>query len=403
MRLTHWMLRLFVGEHADVRDPAVRARVGALEGWTAVCVNVLLAALKGTLGILTQSVSLIGDAANNLSDLVTSVVVIMGFRISQKPADEEHPFGHGRMEAISAVVIGVIFAVVAFEVLRASVDRILHPRAVHATDPVIALLIGTMVVKELLARFAGDLGALIQSDALRADSWNHRGDVFATGMVVAAFIGVHWDITWLDGVMGIGVAGFIAVAAYRSVRGALGPLLGQAAPEEMYREIMRIARGVPGVHGVHDILVNNYGGISIISLHIEVSADENAMHLHEMCDRIEGAISRVYRGHATVHVDPLNMGHANYGQVQQIVAEALAGEENVNSFHDLRLVGEGRHLKVVFDVACKPGRGEVDSAALRLRVRERLRESFPRVRVAIEVEPMYFHNVGEAEAGRSDA
>lgn len=392
-RVTLWVVSTLIRNHADTEDPAVRAKVGLLEGWTSIAANTALAALKAVLGFATGSVSLLGDAANNLSDLVVSGVVILGFRVSQKPADEEHPFGHGRMESIAGIMIGMIFAVVAFEVFRASVERILHPRMIYAPDWLIALLAGTMVVKWLLSRFAHHLGNLIESETLHADGRNHLADVFATALVVVAFIAVHWGIAWIDGVMGVGVSVFIAWAAYKTVRGATDPLLGQHAPQPMYEEIERIARAVPGVQGVHDILVNRYGFLNIISLHIEVSATEAAMRLHQMCDEIELKLGQRYPGHAIVHVDPLNTDHSHYSEVQKIVAAAVAEEPGLDSFHDLRLIGGGQRFKVVFDAVPKRGGGEIAMPEFRQKVLQRLRERFPRVRLAIDLEPPYFHNV----------
>jgi len=377
-----------------MENPAVRMRAGLLEGWSSVILNTALAIFKGILGLMTGSVSLLADAVHTFSDSLTSVVVIFGFRISERPADERHPFGHGRMEGLAAVVIGVLLAVAAVEMTQYAVKRLTekNPQEVRAEVWMIATLIGTVVLKELQAQFSMDLGKLIKSQALVADGLHHRSDVLATGLVIVALIAARWKITWIDGVAGIGVAVLIGWCAYETLRGAMSPLLGERAPEDMYEEIERIARGVPGVLGVHDVLVNRYGGTDIISLHIEVSAAENVMRLHDMSEEIETKVRLAFPGHAIVHVDPLNTAHEHYDEVRRIVAEAVAAEKKIVSFHDLRLVGGKNRFKVVFDVAPAPGAKDIPLESLRDDVERRIRERFPRAAIAIDLEPPYFHN-----------
>jgi cation diffusion facilitator family transporter len=394
MRVSRWILSRFAPKGAPVESPAVRMRAGLLEGWSSVMLNTALAAFKGILGLMTGSVSLLADAVHTLSDSLTSVVVIFGFRMSDRPPDARHPFGHGRMEGLAAVVIGVLLAVAAVEMTEYAVRRLTetNPRPVHAANWVIASLVATVLLKELQARFSMDLGKLIKSQALVADALHHRSDVLATGLVIVALVAARWKINWIDGVAAIGVAVLIAWCAYDTLAGAMSPLLGERAPEDMYEEIERIARAVPGVLGVHDVLVNRYGGTDIISLHIEVSATENVMHLHDMSDEIETKLRQAFPGHAIVHVDPLNTAHEHYDEVHRIVAEAVAAEKKIVSFHDLRLVGGRNRFKVVFDVAPAPGAKDISLASLRDEVQRRIHGKFPRATVAIDLEPPYFHN-----------
>ncbi|MGD1000681.1 MAG: cation diffusion facilitator family transporter [Candidatus Brocadiia bacterium] len=400
MRVSRWILSGFAPTGEPMESPAVRMRAGLLEGWSSVVLNAALAVFKGILGLMTGSVSLLADAVHTLSDSLTSVVVIFGFRMSDRPADERHPFGHGRMEGLAAVVIGVLLAVAAVEMTQYAVERLIekNPTPVHAETWVIASLIGTVALKEFQARFSMDLGKLIKSQALVADGLHHRSDVLATGLVIVALIAARWKITLIDGVAGIGVAVLIGWCAYETLAGAMSPLLGERAPEDMYEEIERIARAVPGVLGVHDVLVNRYGGMDIISLHIEVSATENVMHLHDMSEEIETKVRRAFPGHAIVHVDPLNTAHEHYDEVHRIVTEAVAAEKKIVSFHDLRLVGGRNRFKVVFDIAPAPGAKDIPFESFRDEVAGRIRAKFPRATVAIDLEPPYFHNdpiVGE--------
>jgi divalent metal cation (Fe/Co/Zn/Cd) transporter len=225
-----------------------------------------------------------------------------------------------------------------------------------------------------------------------ADARHHRSDVLATILVVVAFLGARWNVSWLDGAMGIGVALLIGWAAYDTMRHSVGPLIGTKAPEEMYREIERIARSAPEVRGVHDILVHRYGNVNIISLHIEVAAGESAMRLHEVGEAIEDRLARRFPGHAIVHVDPLTRDHEHYETVQRIVEEAVAESADTSSYHDLRVFGSRERLKVVFDAVPAAGGRAAHLTVLREKVERRLSDTFPNVRILINVEPPYLHS-----------
>jgi cation diffusion facilitator family transporter len=392
MRVTKWIASRVVKDYDQPNNQNARVKVGLLEGWVSVVMNTVLFAFKISLGYMTGSLALIADAVHTLADSVTSVVVIVGFRMSKSPADEKHPFGHGRMESVASLSIAVLLGVVAVEMFRAAFGRLVHPVPVEAPVWVIAIVAVMMAIKELLAQFSFDLGKIINSDTLMADAWHHRSDVFATGLVIVAFLGAYWNAMWLDGVMSIGVAVIIAWAAWAIITQSIDPLLGQPAPEEMYKEIREIALAMPGVRGVHDILVHRYGLMNIISLHIEVPDDETAHHLHTMSEEIEEKLSGRFPGHAIVHIDPVNRNHPSYDEVQKIISDAVTEVDGIDRFHDLRLIGIGSRFKVVFDVSTKPDTKPEASSILQKKVAERIKEKFPQASVTMKVEPPYFRD-----------
>jgi len=392
MRLARWLSGRLAPGADPATDLSARTRLGLLEGWSSIVLNTALAGLKIFLAMVTGSLAVGADAVHTLTDGLTSLVTVFGFTLARKPADEQHPYGHARIEGLSAVVISVLLAVAAFELLKQAVGRLLSPRPVHMHLWVIGALVGTMVLKEFQARLSRDLGHLTESETLHAEAWHHRSDVLSTALVVIAAAGARWGALWLDGAAGILVAGLIGWAAVQVMRKAAGPLLGQRPPAHMVEEIVRIARSLPAVRGVHDIMVHKYGTLNIVSLHIEVPDRYSPIALHEMGAEIEERIARRFPGHAVVHVDPLNLDHPYYAEVGRIVAEALEKHRGATSFHDLRLIGGPDRFKVIFDVTVGPTTGEEDIAALRQEVERRLAARFPHARVAINVEPPYVNH-----------
>ena len=261
--VTQLVVGLFIRDYRNISDVSVRSRYGSLGAWVSIAVNVLLFAVKGFLGIALNSVALIADAVHTLSDVGTSVVVLMGFRISQRPSDQEHPFGHGRAESIATLIVSILLIVAGVELMDSAVRRIFNP-VVNAQEinlAVVIIVAGTIVVKELLARFAGQLGVMIDSDVLKADSLHHRSDAFSTVFVLLSIIFVRGGYVYLDGIAGVLVALIVVYTGYIVARKAVSPLLGERPSLELIKQIEDIALGVEGVEGVHDVIVHRYGQI----------------------------------------------------------------------------------------------------------------------------------------------
>jgi len=395
--------RLAKGETA--LSEAARAELGAVEGWVSIASNTLLAGAKALLATLSGSLSLMADAVHTFADSLTSLVVIVGFHMAKKPADDEHPFGHARIESIATLVIGVLLAVAAVELGRAAVERLLSPVPVAAPTWMIIAVFFMAVSKELLARFSSELGALIGSDALEADAWHHRSDVFATLLVAVAFIASRLGVDWLDGVAGIGVSLIVGWAAYRIVGQAAQPLIGEKLGEAEVRRISDIARGVQGVRGVHDIVVQRFGRFQVISLHAVVSRTLNVVEAHDISHAVEGALMKALRAHATVHIDPKGQEHPAMQRIQVLIEQAIESMEGLLDIHDLRVEepGDGP-LRVSFDVRTGKEVAEDDREVFRAALVERIRAVSSGATLEVQFDPPFCRAATEPDtAGRPAA
>lgn len=392
-KFTRWIVAKTIKDYPDIDVLKVRTRYGCLEGGVSIVFNIVIFVIKIIAGFSLMSIALIADAIHTLSDSATSVVVIIGFKMANKPSDKEHPFGHGRMESVTALIISVLLFIVGVEVLKKSIYNIVHPQATTASIGVIILVVGTLVIKELMSRFSYQLGEIIDSQTLKADAMHHRSDAISTILVVIALIAGRFGIGYIDGVMGIGVALIISYSGYSIAKKAIDPLLGQAPSKETIKEIESIARGHQDVLGVHDIIFHKYGQTSIISLHIEVSDKEAAFKLHAISEEVEAAIVQKTRGTVIVHVDPVNKEHPQYEAIAQIIKDIIGQEPRVSSFHELRIVGQDIHkCNVVFDIALEKDADEQETYDIKYSIERKIRIKFPQMKIFIKAEPKYAYD-----------
>lgn len=387
--LTESLIRRFVATSGDVSSPELRARVGSLEGWVSIVVNLTACVIKLVPGLLIGSVSLVADAIHSLSDVATSAVVIWGFRASAKPSDEKHPFGHGRIESVAALVIAMLLLLAAFEFGKSSIERLLEPRAIEASWSILAALLLTVVMKEWLARFSGELGRRIGSTALVADAWHHRTDALSTGAVIAALATSRLGIAWVDGAAGLVVSAILAWTGVQLVRESIHPLIGEAPDPEMVAEIRREALATSGVDNVHDIIVHHYGTLVVVSLHIEVDAVLDATRCHEIAEDVEEGIKDRHGGWAVVHVDPVDRAHPLYDEVEAELSGGLGEIGGEIDLHDLRIVGRTDPCYVIFDLAAEDPAHAREAGRV---LRRRLRARFPEVaKVVVNIDPRFLY------------
>ncbi len=374
--------------------PDVRVKYGILEGWLSILVNCLLFIIKITAGIKIQSAALIADAVHTLADSATSIVIIIGFKISQKPSDAEHPFGHGRIEPIATLIISILLFVAGFELLHHSIRNIMTPSNTKAGYMIILIILGTVIIKELLARFSFAIGDYINSDALKADALHHRSDVFATLLVVVALIASRFGYYNVDGVMGCFVSLIIFYSAFLIAKDAISPLLGEAPSPEFLKQIEDLCLSITGVLGVHDIISHQYGQNRITSLHIEVCHKQNAFELHMIAEQIEDDIGVTTNGIAVVNIDPVNRNHPGYEAVSGIITSAIKKDDRINLFYDLKIIGENiENASILFNIETTDAIPETENNAVITELSDNIKASLPGIRIRIKANPRFSYNV----------
>ena len=346
--LLHW----FVKDYENKDSVKVRAGVGRLSGITGILCNVLLFAGKLAVGILSGSVSITADAMNNLSDAASSIVTLIGFKLAERPADEEHPYGHARYEYLSGLAVAAMILIIGFELAKTSVEKIIHPEAVAFTLPTLLVLLVSIAVKLWLSVFNGRLGKHIDSGTLMATAADSRNDVISTAAVLAAGL-VEYFTTWrVDGYIGLAVALFILYSGVMMAKDTISPLLGEAASPELCKLIVQILESEPRVLGYHDLMVHDYGpGQRFASLHVEMDQKEDPLLCHELIDNLERSCLQKHNVHLVIHYDPIVVGDAELEVIRCRVCCILQSMDQRLTVHDFRMVKGAGHSNLIFDVA----------------------------------------------------
>lgn len=303
--LTRFILRIFVPDHEQTEKHSVRTAYGYLEGWVSIVLNVALFVLKLIFGLLFNSISLIADSFHTLADVVTSIVVVIGFFIARRPADKEHPYGHGRFENIATLLIAILLVIIGVEFFRTSLNRFIKPQVVGGTITVALVILASALLKEWLARFAIYLGNKIKASVLLADAWHHRTDAIASALVSVAIGAAIFGYFKVDSVFGMLVSALIVYTGYILGRSAVSFLMGEAPTEELVEKISQIALSVRGVKNTHKVTVHDYGTHKAILLHIHVDKSLSVDESHHIAMQVKDKISALLEGAtAEVHIEP---------------------------------------------------------------------------------------------------
>lgn len=350
--MTKLLLRLFVKDYKNKDKPRVRSGIGKLSGAVGIGCNLVLFALKLLVGTISGSVSITADAMNNLSDATSAIVTLVGFKLAEKPADDDHPYGHARYEYLSGLAVAAMIIVIGFELAKTSVEKIFQPAAVEFTLPVAVVLLGSILVKLWLSLFNSSLGKYIDSSALLATAADSRNDVLATAAVLAAAL-IEWLTNWrIDGFMGLGVALFILYSGATLAKETISPLLGETASPQLRELIVGIVSSEPKVLGYHDLMVHDYGpGQRFASMHVEMDRKEDPLLCHELIDNLERRCLQEHNVHLVIHYDPVVTGDEEMDRLKAVVEQVLREMDSQISIHDFRMVRGTGHTNLIFDIA----------------------------------------------------
>ena len=388
--MTQFLIRCFIKRPDDVKDAAVRTAYGNLASLVGMACNILLCIGKLLAGTLFGSIAIMADALNNLSDASSNVVSLIGFRLAAKAPDAEHPYGHARYEYLAGLVVSVTILAIGLSLLKESALKVLHPTPVAFSWLSIGVLAASILVKLWLSGFNRAVGKKINSETLMATAADSRNDVLTTGAVLLSTI--LCSLTGygiMDGIMGVGVAAFILWSGWGLVMDTLSPLLGESPSPELVEHIERTVMSYPGVLGVHDLMVHDYGpGHQFASLHVEFPAESDPLTAHDVIDNIENDFLKKDRLQVTIHYDPIVTADASVGVLRARLKEHARQLDPRLSIHDLRIVPGDSHTNVLFDLVFPAGyTGDIDQMLAKMC--QFVKEQDPKYCCVVKVEQSY--------------
>lgn len=345
------LIKKFIKNYKDVDNITVRNDYGKFSSIMGIIFNIVLFSIKLIAGMITGSVAIIADAVNNLSDASSSIISFIGFKLASKPADSDHPYGHGRYEYISALVVACLILAIGFEILKSSFDKVLHPASINASFISIIILIISILLKFYMMYFNTKTGKLIKSKTLIATAQDSRNDVISTSAVlISIIIALIFNIN-LDGYIGLLVAIFILISGFNLVKDTLNPILGQAPDPEVIKELSEIIESYEYVIGIHDLIVHDYGpGNTFASVHCEVDSKIDVILAHDQIDNIEHDVFNKTNIHLVIHYDPIVTDDGVTSEIREKLSQIVSKINSKMSVHDVRVVPGPTHTNIVFDV-----------------------------------------------------
>lgn len=364
--------KIFIKEQKDKNK--VRQAYGILCGVVGIVLNVLLFAGKFLAGTISNSIAITADAFNNLSDAGSSFVTLIGFKLAGAKPDPEHPFGHGRMEYVSGLVVAAAILLMAYELIRDSINKIIHPEETEFSAMVLVILVASILVKLYMSYYNRSVGKKIDSAAMRATATDSLSDTCATLVVLIATLVGHYTGLYIDGWCGVLVGIFILYAGINAAKETLDPLLGQPPEESFVEEIDRIVMAHEEICGIHDLIVHDYGpGRQMISLHAEVPAEGNILEIHDVIDNVENELRAKLGCDATIHMDPIVTADEHIGELKLTVTSVVKDIDEVITLHDFRVVTGPTHTNLIFDVLI-PFKFYISDEELTLMIQKRVKE-----------------------------
>ena len=386
--MTKLLIKLFVKSN-DVKDLKVRNKYAMLSSITGIIVNILLSIFKFVVGLVSNSMSIISDAVNNITDAGSSVVSMIGFKLSQKEIDKDHPWGHGRMEYVAAFIVDVLIIIVGYQLLQTSIDKIIHPEMPSITNVTIILLVVAILVKLWLFVFYRKIANTIDSAAIKGTAYDSISDSISTLAVLASAIVAKLANISIDGYISILVSIFILFTGCKALKETIDLLLGEKPDEEFVKEIEEFTKNYELVSGIHDIMVHDYGpGRKIVSFHAEVPSDCDIMKAHDIIDEMEQDIYKKFNCITTIHMDPIVTDDEEINKMRELVEKQVTEMNKEYSIHDFRMTDGGEHINLIFDLVI-PRDSKIDREKVQKEAQERLHNINNKINAVIKVEYSY--------------
>lgn len=386
---SNFLIKRFVKDYDNVSDVKVRGAYANLAGIVGIITNLMLFIIKLFVGLFSNSVSILADAFNNLSDAASSIITIVGFKMANKPADAEHPFGHGRIEYITAMIVSFMVMLVGLQFVKTSFQKITNPTPVTFELLPFILLLISIGFKFWLSKFNKSIGNKINSSTLKATATDAMGDVFTSTTVVISFLISKFTTLPIDGYIGIIVALAIVYSGFSLIKETLSPLLGEPPDPVLVSNITDMVMSYENITGIHDLIVHNYGpGRIMASIHAEIPSNIDIMEIHHIIDTAEREISKKLNIYLVIHMDPICVDTDEIVEARNMVKDVLKKYEEVKSFHDFRVVGDHDNKNLIFDIEVCPKclANENRSSQLLSNIEKDIKEKSPEYRCVITVD-----------------
>lgn len=387
--MTNFLIKTFIPDKDNVENQSVRGKYTVLSSITGIIVNVLLSIFKIIIGIIANSMSIISDGLNNVSDAGSSIVTMVGFKMSQKKVDNDHPWGHGRMEYITALIVDILIILVGFELFQNSIDKIMHPELPNISNITIILLVVAILAKLWLFLFNRKIAKTINSAAIKGTAYDSISDSISTAAVLlSAFVAKFAGIS-IDGYVSLLVSIFILITGFKAVKEMIDLLLGQKPDPDFVKEIENFAKKYDIIHGIHDIMVHDYGpGRKIVSFHAEIPANSDICKAHDIIDQMEQDIFDEFGCITTIHMDPIVVDNDEINNMRAETEKIVKSVNEKFSIHDFRMTDGGERVNLIFDLVVPIGEN-IDVGNAISKIQEEIHSKNSKYHAVIKAEHSY--------------
>ena len=391
--MVNFLAKIFIKDYQNIESEKVRNKYGILAGIFGIISNFILFVIKIIIGLISASISIIADAINNLSDMGSSLLTLVGFKISGKPADKDHPFGHQRIEYIIGLIIAMLIIFIGFELFTTSVDKLINPVESSMTIPVLIILVVAIIFKFLQGLFYSSVAKKINSIALKASSKDSMNDVISTSFILLGALLSFFFTYNFDGIFGLVVSGLIIITGIKLVKEGIDPLIGEKPDKDLMNKVINKVLSYDGVLGIHDLMAHMYGPQKcFVSLHVEVDSKVDVLLSHDLIDNIEKEVKEELNVELVIHMDPIETNNETLMEYVKILKEVVNEIDDFIRFHDVRLVIGETHKNLIFDLLVSFEFKYTDEELIDL-VKTKIREKDPIINCVIQIDKDYVENI----------